>query len=42
VRPSKGWGQNFLTDRRVAMRVLEAAELQPDDVVLEIGPGWAR
>jgi dimethyladenosine transferase len=39
VRPSKGWGQNFLTDKRVAMRVLEAADLQPDDVALEIGPG---
>lgn len=39
VRPSKGWGQNFLTDWRVAMRVLEAAALQPDEVVLEIGPG---
>lgn len=39
VRPSKGWGQNFLTDRRVAMRVLEAAALQPDEVVLEIGSG---
>ncbi|MCS7300527.1 MAG: 16S rRNA (adenine(1518)-N(6)/adenine(1519)-N(6))-dimethyltransferase RsmA [Fimbriimonadales bacterium] len=39
VRPSKGWGQNFLTDRRVALRVLEAAALQPDDAVLEVGPG---
>lgn len=39
VRPSKGWGQNFLTDRRVALRILDAAELQPDDAVLEIGPG---
>ncbi|GIV08950.1 MAG: ribosomal RNA small subunit methyltransferase A [Fimbriimonadales bacterium] len=39
VRPSKGWGQNFLTDRRVALRVLDAADLQPEDVVLEVGPG---
>lgn len=39
VRPSKGWGQNFLTDRRVALRVLDAADLQPEDVMLEIGPG---
>ncbi|OYT73994.1 MAG: 16S rRNA (adenine(1518)-N(6)/adenine(1519)-N(6))-dimethyltransferase [Armatimonadetes bacterium JP3_11] len=39
VRPSKGWGQNFLTDRRVASRVLDAAALQPEDAVLEIGPG---
>lgn len=39
VRPSKGWGQNFLTDRRVAERVLEAGNLEPEDVVLEVGPG---
>ncbi len=39
VRPSKGWGQNFLTDRRVALRALESASLQPDDGVLEVGPG---
>jgi len=39
VRPSKGWGQNFLTDRRVAVRVLEAARLEPSDAVLEIGAG---
>lgn len=39
VRPSKGWGQNFLTDRRVALRVLDAADLQPEDVMLEVGPG---
>ncbi len=39
VRPSKGWGQNFLTDRRVAERVLEAGNLEAGDVVLEVGPG---
>ncbi len=39
VRPSKGWGQNFLTDRRVAERVLEAGNLTSEDVVLEVGPG---
>lgn len=39
VRPSKGWGQNFLIDRRVALRIVEAANLQPEDVVLEVGPG---
>ncbi len=39
VRPSKGWGQNFLTDRRVAARVVEAARLEPTDAVLEVGAG---
>lgn len=39
LRPSKGLGQNFLTDERVYARILEVSELQADDVVLEIGPG---
>jgi 16S rRNA (adenine1518-N6/adenine1519-N6)-dimethyltransferase len=32
-------GQNFLTNPEVLRRSLEAGELGPDDVVLEIGPG---
>lgn len=32
-------GQHFLTDRRVVARILEAAELTPDDIVVEVGPG---
>lgn len=39
VRPSKGWGQNFLTDKRVAERIVGSAQLHRDDVVLEVGPG---
>jgi len=39
VSPSKGWGQNFLTDRRVAERIIAAAQLEPSDTVLEIGAG---
>lgn len=39
VRPSKGWGQNFLTDRRVALRIVESANLSAEEAVLEIGPG---
>ncbi len=35
----KRFGQNFLTDRRVADRIVGAAEIRPGDVVLEIGPG---
>ena len=32
-------GQNFLVDRRVVGRIVEAAEVSPADVVIEIGPG---
>ena len=32
-------GQHFLVDRRVRQRIIEAAELSPDDVVVEVGPG---
>lgn len=39
VKPSKGRGQHFLVDRRVAARQIRYAEVKPSDVVLEIGPG---
>ncbi len=39
IQPRKGLGQNFLTDQRALERIVEAAELGPEDVVLEIGPG---
>jgi 16S rRNA (adenine1518-N6/adenine1519-N6)-dimethyltransferase len=39
LRPSKGLGQNFLIDKKVATRIIETADLRPEDVVLEIGPG---
>ncbi|MFH1101933.1 MAG: 16S rRNA (adenine(1518)-N(6)/adenine(1519)-N(6))-dimethyltransferase RsmA [Methanobacteriota archaeon] len=35
----KHLGQHFLIDERVAQREVSSALLQPDDVVLEIGPG---
>ena len=38
-RAKKSLGQNFLADRRVLGRIVEAAELSPEDVVLEVGPG---
>lgn len=37
--PKKSLGQNFLVNPRVRQRIVDACELQPDDVVLEIGPG---
>ena len=39
IRPRKGLGQNFLIDRRALERIVEAAELGSEDIVLEIGPG---
>ena len=38
-RSPKSLGQHFLTDRRVLARILEAADLSPDDTVVEVGPG---
>ena len=39
IRPSKGLGQSFLVAEWAYERILEAAQLSADDVVLEIGPG---
>ena len=37
--PLKRLGQNFLVNKGVAEKVIKAADLKPDDIVLEIGPG---
>jgi len=39
IQPRKSLGQNFLVDQRALERIVEAAELGPEDIVLEIGPG---
>ena len=39
IQPRKSLGQNFLADQRALERIVEAAELGPGDIVLEIGPG---
>ncbi|MEI8217448.1 MAG: 16S rRNA (adenine(1518)-N(6)/adenine(1519)-N(6))-dimethyltransferase RsmA [Elusimicrobiota bacterium] len=33
------FGQNFLSDKRIALRILAAAGITPTDTVIEIGPG---
>lgn len=38
--PKKAFGQNFLLDANVVRSIVQKAEVQPDDVVLEIGPGF--
>jgi len=39
MRPNKSFGQNFLIDRSVLERMVEAAEIEPGDQVLELGAG---
>ncbi|KAB8164327.1 16S rRNA (adenine(1518)-N(6)/adenine(1519)-N(6))-dimethyltransferase RsmA [Streptomyces sp. 3MP-14] len=39
VRPSKQRGQNFVIDANTVRRIVRAAEVGADDVVLEVGPG---
>jgi len=39
VRPTKKLGQNFVHDPNTVRRIVATAELGPDDVVLEVGPG---
>lgn len=39
LRPKKGLGQNFLTDRNIIARIVHAAGISAADHVLEIGPG---
>ena len=39
LKPDKGLGQNFLVDDGVLAGIVAAAELQPDDIVVEVGPG---
>ena len=37
--PRQRLGQNFLTDRSVAGRIIRAAKIGPESAVLEVGPG---
>ena len=39
LRAHKGLGQNFLQDPLALEKIISAAEIQPSDTVLEIGPG---
>jgi 16S rRNA (adenine1518-N6/adenine1519-N6)-dimethyltransferase len=39
VAPTKKLGQNFVHDPNTVRRIVAAADLTPDDVVLEVGPG---
>lgn len=39
LRANKKMGQNFLIDDNVLDGIVRAAEIQPDDIILEVGPG---
>ncbi len=39
IRLTKSLGQNFLNDDSVVSRIVDAAEVGPEDLVLEVGPG---
>jgi len=39
IRPNKSFGQNFLIDRSVLNKVLDASAIEKGDEVLEVGAG---
>ncbi len=39
LHPTKKLGQNFVVDANTCRRIVKSADVQPDDVALEIGPG---
>ena len=39
ISPSKALGQNFLVDENTARSIVDALEPQPNDCIVEVGPG---
>jgi 16S rRNA (adenine1518-N6/adenine1519-N6)-dimethyltransferase len=39
IRPTKSLGQNFVIDPNTVRRIVRAAQVEPADVVVEVGPG---
>jgi 16S rRNA (adenine1518-N6/adenine1519-N6)-dimethyltransferase len=39
LRPTKSLGQNFVIDPNTVRRIVRTADVGPDDVVVEVGPG---
>jgi 16S rRNA (adenine1518-N6/adenine1519-N6)-dimethyltransferase len=39
VKPTKQRGQNFVIDANTVRRIVRAAQVRPEDVVVEVGPG---
>ena len=38
-KAKKSLGQNFLKSEMALKKIIEAGEIKPDDIILEIGPG---
>ena len=39
MKAKKSLGQNFLKSELALKKIVEAGEIKPDDIILEIGPG---
>ena len=39
MRPKKSLGQNFLVNPHIIDKIVDAAEISKDDIILEVGPG---
>lgn len=39
LKPNRHLGQNFLIDANIAHKIIDALELQSDEVIIEVGPG---
>ena len=39
LKPKKSLGQNFLLDKNIINKIIDAAKIESNDVVLEVGPG---
>jgi 16S rRNA (adenine1518-N6/adenine1519-N6)-dimethyltransferase len=39
IKPKRKFGQNYIISREMINRILEAAEIKPNEVILEIGAG---
>ncbi|MBN1349002.1 ribosomal RNA small subunit methyltransferase A [candidate division KSB1 bacterium] len=40
--PKKSLGQNFLRDDNIARKIVDSLEIVPQDIILEIGPGFGK
>ncbi|NLB88929.1 MAG: ribosomal RNA small subunit methyltransferase A [Syntrophomonadaceae bacterium] len=39
VHPKKKWGQNFLVDNNIIQKIIQTADVNSNDYIVEIGPG---
>ena len=39
IKPKKSLGQNFLVDKNIIKKIVEAGNILPNSVILEVGAG---